>query len=339
MKFTCPTPVATQTQQSHSGGSWERKRFGSLSCKTVWMRSDPCYHLCTGHTALQRKTLQICQLADSQYKNSKNLHFGGMVQTGLRTRFLWLANAWRVPDWDEEYHDWDDTWVTCSYWLSQHRQGHELWGIQLTASSSDCHGSCDQVLLKKVRGTAVGDVDYKDKAETLWIKASQRTLQSDKKFPQWKRQFDLFEDSAMLWRCRGRLQNVDASISTVHPILLNKNHHLTTLFIHKANNQLYIMVSKPHSLSWGQDTGLWMDGVLYARYCINVLYAEELKDSVIVHPELLHFHHLELWKPVPSPTLVLILLACCTWRKLTALRARPGSVFTPAALHVPSILN
>ena len=106
-----------------------------------------------------------------------------------------------------------------------------------------------QVLLKKVRGTAVGDVDYKDKAETLWIKASQRTLQSDKKFPQWKRQFDLFEDSAMLWRCRGRLQNVDASISTVHPILLNKNHHLTTLFIHKANNQLYIMVSKPHSLS------------------------------------------------------------------------------------------
>ena len=44
-----------------------------------------------------------------------------------------------------------------------------------------------QVLLKKVHGTAVGDVDHKDKAETLWIKASQRTLQSDKKFPQWKR--------------------------------------------------------------------------------------------------------------------------------------------------------
>ena len=44
-----------------------------------------------------------------------------------------------------------------------------------------------QVLLKKVRGTAVGDVDHKNKAETLWIKASQRTLQSDKKFPQWKR--------------------------------------------------------------------------------------------------------------------------------------------------------
>ena len=95
-----------------------------------------------------------------------------------------------------------------------------------------------QVSLTKIRGAAVGDVDYKDKAETLWIKASQRILQSDKKFPQWKRQCELFEYSPMLWQCRGRLQNVDAPISTIHPILLNKNHHLTTLFIRRAHNRV-----------------------------------------------------------------------------------------------------
>ena len=82
------------------------------------------------------------------------------------------------------------------------------------------------------------DTDYKNQAETLWIGASQQTIKSDKNFPQWKRQFVLFQDDASLWRCRGRLQNADAPISTIHPILLNKNHHLTTLLIRRAHERV-----------------------------------------------------------------------------------------------------
>ncbi len=48
----------------------------------------------------------------------------------------------------------------------------------------------------------------------------------------------LFQDDDKLWQCGGRLQNADLSPSTIHPILLDKGHHLTVLFIRQAHEKV-----------------------------------------------------------------------------------------------------
>ena len=54
------------------------------------------------------------------------------------------------------------------------------------------------------------------------------------------RPFFVAEDK--LWHCRGRLQNANLPWSTIHPLLLDEEHHLTTLIIwqaHKKFMQVY----------------------------------------------------------------------------------------------------
>ena len=95
------------------------------------------------------------------------------------------------------------------------------------------------LLLSKVRpDTASADPDVLFRAEGLWISASQRMLMKDKKFSQWKSQFGLFQDDVGIWRCAGRIQNADVPFSTKHPILLSKDHHLTTLFVLRAHERV-----------------------------------------------------------------------------------------------------
>ena len=95
-----------------------------------------------------------------------------------------------------------------------------------------------QILLSKVRSTDVSSRDFVEEAEALWIRASQRASCENKNFPQLKIQFGLFRDDNKLWRCGGRLQNANLPLSTIHPILLDRSHHLTVLFIRQAHERV-----------------------------------------------------------------------------------------------------
>lgn len=79
------------------------------------------------------------------------------------------------------------------------------------------------------------DVDDTTKPEMLWITESQLLLVKDSHFDNWMKQFDLFLDLNGIWRCRGRISNVQIPFSTKHPIPLHKDHHLNKLFVMSAH--------------------------------------------------------------------------------------------------------
>lgn len=95
-----------------------------------------------------------------------------------------------------------------------------------------------RLLLTKVRKDAPTSADDLDKAETLWIIEAQKELVKDVKFPHWRKQFDLFQDDEKVWRCGGRIQNANVSFSAKHPVLLPRNHFLTTLFVRRAHERV-----------------------------------------------------------------------------------------------------
>ena len=72
-------------------------------------------------------------------------------------------------------------------------------------------------------------------AERLWITNAQRELVLQKDFAPLRHQFGLFLDDKALWRCGGRLQNADLPFPAKHPVLLPKNHPVTTLIVHDAH--------------------------------------------------------------------------------------------------------
>ena len=57
-----------------------------------------------------------------------------------------------------------------------------------------------QLLLSKIRKeVSTPSADDLTKAETLWIIEAQKMLLKDKNFPEWRRQFDLFQDNDKVW--------------------------------------------------------------------------------------------------------------------------------------------
>ena len=93
-------------------------------------------------------------------------------------------------------------------------------------------------ILKGRSETTELTVEALSEAERRWIIDSQSTLEEDPKFPTWKIQFGLFKDDSQVWRCGGRLQNANISFSSKHPILLNKQHPLTTLIVQSAHQRV-----------------------------------------------------------------------------------------------------
>ena len=93
-------------------------------------------------------------------------------------------------------------------------------------------------ILKGRSETTELTVEALSEAERRWIIDSQSTLEEDPKFPTWKIQFGLFKDDSQVWRCGGRLQNANISFSSKHPILLNKQHPLTTLIVQGAHQRV-----------------------------------------------------------------------------------------------------
>ena len=59
-----------------------------------------------------------------------------------------------------------------------------------------------------------------EEAEKLWITSAQKQPIGGKDFTNQRKRFGLFKDNKGLWRCGGRLTNVDVPYSVKHPILL-----------------------------------------------------------------------------------------------------------------------
>ncbi len=54
-----------------------------------------------------------------------------------------------------------------------------------------------------------------------------------------KRQFSLFLDGDGIWRCGGRLSNADIPYEAEHPIILPKEHYLSTLIVRRAHKRVF----------------------------------------------------------------------------------------------------
>ena len=77
------------------------------------------------------------------------------------------------------------------------------------------------------------------KSEELWIIDCQKSLIQSSKFQVWQKQFQLFQDSRGIWRCRGRLKNADLPSDTKHPIILPGKHYFTELIIRRGHERVY----------------------------------------------------------------------------------------------------
>ena len=76
-----------------------------------------------------------------------------------------------------------------------------------------------------------GDLDL---AEKLWINHLQLALPSHQHYKSWQAEFGLFVDNGLI-RCGGRLQNSDLPLTTKHPYLLPKDHHVTDLIVNECH--------------------------------------------------------------------------------------------------------
>ena len=77
-----------------------------------------------------------------------------------------------------------------------------------------------------------------DEAHKIWIREMQTSLLSDRKFESQSQQLDPYCDNERVWRCGGRLSQADVPVSTRHPILLNKKHHLAILIVRDCHSKV-----------------------------------------------------------------------------------------------------
>ena len=77
-----------------------------------------------------------------------------------------------------------------------------------------------------------------DQARVIWLRQMQSQLQECSKFSSWKQQFGLLIDESNLWRCGGRMGNSALAPAAKHPILLDKQHHLTRLIVMDAHKRV-----------------------------------------------------------------------------------------------------
>lgn len=75
-------------------------------------------------------------------------------------------------------------------------------------------------------------------AETLWVKEIQTSLSKNPKFEICKQQFGIFTDEHGIMRCMGRLSQAQLSASAKYPILLDKSHYITSLFVRDSHKRV-----------------------------------------------------------------------------------------------------
>jgi len=81
-------------------------------------------------------------------------------------------------------------------------------------------------------------VEEISEAERQWILESQLLLEKDKKLNSWRKQLGAFLEAAGMWKYGGRLSNADIPYSAKHPILLHRDHHLTSLIVKSAHERV-----------------------------------------------------------------------------------------------------
>ena len=72
----------------------------------------------------------------------------------------------------------------------------------------------------------------------ILVREAQTSLTEHSKFQCWKQQFNLFLDPSGVWRCGGRISYAELPYSAKHPILLPKDHHLTSLIVLRAHKRV-----------------------------------------------------------------------------------------------------
>ena len=82
------------------------------------------------------------------------------------------------------------------------------------------------------------EANYTQRAELLWIQAAQAKLLEDPHFENLMGQFRLFLDENGIWRCGGCLSMAELPYGVKHPILLPRQHHLTTLIVRRAHSRV-----------------------------------------------------------------------------------------------------
>ena len=76
------------------------------------------------------------------------------------------------------------------------------------------------------------------KAEFMWVRDAQRSVTESKNFGSHKQQFNLFKDDHGVWRCKGRLSNLEAPYEVKNPVLLPRDHQLTKLIVLEAHERV-----------------------------------------------------------------------------------------------------
>ena len=79
--------------------------------------------------------------------------------------------------------------------------------------------------------TASAGLNHLQRAEIIQVRAAQVQLVQDPCFEE----FGLFSDENGVWRCGGRLSKAEIPYGVKHPILLPRQHHLTTLVVRRAH--------------------------------------------------------------------------------------------------------
>jgi len=92
--------------------------------------------------------------------------------------------------------------------------------------------------LPKITSYTVLGSEEVSEAERLWIIESHRQFGQDRHFDEWRKQFGLFNDEKGIWRCGGRLRNVETQYDTKHPVFLSKRHHLAVLIVRRAHEKV-----------------------------------------------------------------------------------------------------
>ena len=97
--------------------------------------------------------------------------------------------------------------------------------------------------VKRLRGEAIHtsmppSAEEMEEAKLLWLRDVQAPLTGSNDFPALKTKLDLFLGEDGLWRCGGRMSNTELPLSAKNPILLERNHRVTTLLVHDAHERV-----------------------------------------------------------------------------------------------------
>ena len=195
-------------------------------------------------------------------ENPADVPSRGTTPLELFTKVLWYTGPPWLGQGEVRNSTVDEESQTPEEWLSELKKEKQLVIRLLTTGTEsrlsqiiDCKkfGSFERLivttslvlkfyrmLLDKVRATSNSEDSYDPRAEAerQWILECQKMVTSDRKFEQWSRQLDLFQDNKGVWRCRGRILNAAVLYSTKHLVLLHRNHPFTFLVTRKAHEQV-----------------------------------------------------------------------------------------------------